>query len=235
MSRSLLALLALLVLHVFYVRPLTRNDRSLRDEAEQLSGQIHREKFLLRRREEIRESIGEGSLLSAQNSQMLYPADINSSSALGQLEQRIRDFAKEEGLTWGHSRWGEPEATEADYVRLPLSIALQGGAVRTAGFFSRLAQARPAVVVQSGRVNAIRDTKLSLNLVVVAFQATDAAGLPSPADRATAKRSPPGKAAPPAAEDTSPNAPREWPDSPPPGWPADEPWPPKIAPGSPPR
>lgn len=237
-SRTLWLLMGLLVLHVFYLRPQAGEDQALLARAEKLAARIKREESLLNYQKEITATLAKNHEQIRHNSRLLYPASANSSSVLGQFEEHIRRLAKETGVSLAHTRWGEPEIMEdAAYIRLPLSVAIQGDAARTGKFLARLAQAHPLVAVQTARVNGLREEVLNTNLILLAFQATEALDLAE----SEKQPSPPAAEAAPAAKPAAPTG--SQPDMgaalkgtpPPPGWPADEPWPPKVMPGKPPR
>lgn len=221
-TRVTYLLLGLLVLHVFYVSPRVVEADLLEEELGLLLEREVREQALQEEKAELRAAIAAAGQAAAANHRRLFPASLNRSAALGQLERAVQH----EGLELVRTSWGEPVEEDAGYVRLPLSVVVRGAPPALAGLLRQLESSEKFLRVHAATLRGDGPDHLVMTLVVHGYQhlgsAAGAVPVSPPALPASAAPPVPGQA--PAGMQPAKlpaNMPR------PPGYPADKPWPPK--------
>jgi Tfp pilus assembly protein PilO len=233
-GRTPLLLIVLLAVHVFYLRPRAEERGELLVRARKLAERIRREETIRDQQNTIAERLKANRRISAQNARLLYPKAINSSAAMGRFEELVKSLASKSGLETIRSEWGEPEAIEADYVRLPIHFHFRGAAAETAAFLRESSALRPKARVQTLTIRKERDEALVMDVILVAWQVGADAPLTTAEASSPPEPSPPGALPPgfrpPSASGTGT---AKFPPEPPPGWPEGAPWPPKRPPSMP--
>ncbi len=171
LDRRMLVLLLLLIVHQFYLQPQADRTESLRNQAAILQQKIFREQNISRIRPDLARRLEEFAGIAAANRPLLFPAEQNNSSALGELQKQTRAVAEQAGLEFVRANWGEPWSEEgAGYLQLPLTIVVQGSPRRIDSFLRNLYASGRYLTSDSVRLMPRKKELLMLTMNLVGYK-----------------------------------------------------------------
>ncbi len=170
-NRRLLALLFMMAFYVFYVRPQVEEGQQLVEQNIAMRNSIAREKVLAEKLEQHPEKLTQLVEKIRFNRSLLFPAELDNSSALGKLQQLIKQAAASSGVELNQSHWGEPVVVDTlNIVRLPLSLTIYGGAKQLDQFRSRVLDSGILVEIETAQIQKKSLDNLLLRIGLVGFK-----------------------------------------------------------------
>ncbi len=140
-DKKMLVILVLLAFHVFYGRDLGEQSEILGQQAQLLQRKIVSEGELATRANMSEADLARLEAAAAYNSSYFFPSQQNISTAIANLQQRIKEAGKKSGVSFASLRAGEPQEEPGQpYVRLPLSFTVTGQPDQTGQFLLELSR-----------------------------------------------------------------------------------------------
>ena len=170
-NRRLLVLLFMMAFYVFYVRPQVEEGQQLVEQNIVMHSSIAREQILAEKLEQHPEKLTRLVEKIRFNRSLFFPAELDNSSALGKLQQLIKQAAVVSGVQLNQTHWGEPIVVDKlNIVRLPLSLTIHGGAAQLDQFRSRVLTSGILVEIETAQIQKKTADNLLLRVGLVGFK-----------------------------------------------------------------
>jgi len=170
-NRRLLVLLFMMAFYVFYVRPQVEEGQQLVEQNIVMHSSIAREQILAEKLEQHPEKLTRLVEKIRFNRSLFFPAELDNSSALGKLQQLIKQAAVVSGVQLNQTHWGEPIVVDKlNIVRLPLSLTIHGGAAQLDQFRLRVLTSGILVEIETAQIQKKTADNLLLRVGLVGFK-----------------------------------------------------------------
>ncbi len=170
-DRRLLALLFMMAFYIFYVRPQVEESQQLAGQNIIMRSSIAREQVLAEKLEQHPEKLTRLIEKIRFNRSLFFPAEMDNSSALGKLQQLIKQAAVASGVELNQSHWGEPIVVDLlNIARLPLSLTIHGGAAQLDQFRWRVLNSGILVEIETAQIQKKSADNLLLRVGLVGFK-----------------------------------------------------------------
>jgi len=169
MTRNLLALLFVILVFITYGEPAKEDMENLKEELLLLNTRISKENDILKKKRKLIEELKRQKEVALKNEKKLFPADVNDSIALGEIQSFVKKIARDSGMDFVSSNWGEPVEKEG-YVKLPISFILRGYPENVDEFLRKLYSYDRLLRIERITIGKFKKEKLVLNFVISAFK-----------------------------------------------------------------
>ncbi len=124
-DKKILAILALLALYVFMVKPLSEKIYLKKFELKNIEKAIVKEKFINKKSSEIKKIYPLQIKTISNNKKLLFSSKISTSSAMSKMQEILNNMAKKNNIKITGMNWAEA-IDKGGYLKLPITFLAKG-------------------------------------------------------------------------------------------------------------